>query len=71
MLQADEPEDFVIATNETHSVREFITLAFAEINKEIEWEGTGVDEVGKEKGTDIIRIKIDAKYYRPTEVVSD
>lgn len=68
MLQADKPEDFVISTNETHSVREFIQLAFAEIGKEIVWEGTGTDEVGKEKDTGIVRIKIDPKYFRPTEV---
>lgn len=68
MLQQENPEDFVISTNEAHSVREFIEAAFKEINKEIVWEGTGVNEVGKEKDTGIVRIKVNPKYYRPTEV---
>jgi len=68
MLQQEVPEDYVIATNETHSVREFILLAFKEINMELVWEGSGDNEVAREKSTGIIRIKIDPKYYRPTEV---
>lgn len=68
MLQQENPEDYVIATNEVHSVREFIEASFKEINREIVWEGSGVNEVGKEKDTGIVRIKIDSKYYRPTEV---
>lgn len=68
MLQNDKPQDFVIATNEAHSVREFVEAAFREINKEIVWEGKGDNEVGKEKDTGIVRIKVDPKFYRPTEV---
>ncbi|CAF0762728.1 unnamed protein product [Didymodactylos carnosus] len=68
MLQHDTPEDFVIATGETHSVREFVEAAFQEIGKDIVWEGEGVNEIGKEKGTDIVRVKVNPKYYRPTEV---
>ncbi|KAJ9575823.1 hypothetical protein L9F63_007281, partial [Diploptera punctata] len=68
MLQQDEPEDFVIATGETHSVREFVETAFKYIGKEIVWEGKGESEVGKEKGTGIVRVKINPKYFRPTEV---
>lgn len=68
MLQQDTPEDFVIATGETHSVREFVEVAFQEIGKEIVWEGEGIDEIGKEKDTGIVRVKINAKYFRPTEV---
>jgi GDPmannose 4,6-dehydratase len=68
MLQQDNPEDYVLATNEVHSVREFVEASFREINREIVWEGTGSDEVGKEKETGIVRIKINPKYYRPTEV---
>ncbi|CAF1578435.1 unnamed protein product [Adineta ricciae] len=68
MLQQDVPEDFVIATGETHSVREFVELAFKEIGKEIVWEGEGVNEVGKEKETGILRVTINEKYFRPTEV---
>ena len=70
MLQCEKPEDYVIATNEAHSVREFVEAAFREINKEIVWEGSGDNEVGKEKDTGIVRIKVDPKFYRPTEVVS-
>lgn len=68
MLQAEKPEDFVISTNEAHSVREFIEAAFKEIGKEIVWEGEGTNEVGKEKDSGIVRIKIDPKYFRPAEV---
>lgn len=68
MLQQDKPEDFVIATGKSHSVREFVEYAFKHIGKEIVWEGTGENEIGKEKGTEIIRIKVNPKYYRPTEV---
>lgn len=68
MLQLDKPEDFVVATGETHSVREFVEEAFKFIGREIEWKGTGVDEVGIEKGTDIVRVKVNPKYFRPTEV---
>lgn len=58
----------MIATGEMHSVRDFVEAAFRHVGKEIEWEGEAENEVGKEKGTDIVRIKINAKYYRPTEV---
>jgi len=68
MLQLDTPQDFVIATGEMHSVREFLTKAFAFIGQELVWEGSGDHEVGKQKGTDIIRVKVNPKYYRPTEV---
>ena len=70
MLQQDKPEDYVIATNEVHSVREFVEVSFREIGREIVWEGEGENEVGKEKDTGIIRIKVDPKFYRPAEVVS-
>lgn len=68
MLQQDEPEDFVIATGETHKVREFVEAAFAFIGKQIVWEGSGVNEVGKEADTGIVRVKVNPKYFRPTEV---
>ena len=68
MLQLDKPEDFVIATGHMHSVREFVEKSFAFIDKEIVWEGEGDTEIGKEKGTDIIRVKVNPKFYRPTEV---
>lgn len=110
-MQQEEPEDFVLATGEVHSVREFVEAAFKEvrrkfheslcytcqvqgvkcnlssashklvfinhwstsspqIGREIYWEGSGVDEVAKEKGSDAIRVTINPKYYRPAEVVS-
>uniref|UniRef100_A0A336K246 GDP-mannose 4,6-dehydratase n=2 Tax=Culicoides sonorensis TaxID=179676 RepID=A0A336K246_CULSO len=68
MLQQDKPEDFVIATGETHSVREFVEQAFKYIGTEIEWRGTGLEEVGVEKGTNIVRVRVNPKYFRPTEV---
>lgn len=68
MLQQDEPDDFVIATGETHSVREFVELAFGEVGIEIEWRGEGVDEVGVNVATGDVLIEIDPRYYRPTEV---
>lgn len=68
MLQLDEPEDFVIATGETRSVREFVEAAFKFIGRGIEWRGEGVQEVGVEKGTDKVRVKINPKFFRPTEV---
>jgi GDPmannose 4,6-dehydratase len=68
MLQLEKPEDFVIATGATHSVREFVIAAFGYIGKEIEWRGSGVNEVGVEKGSDVVRVRINPKYFRPTEV---
>ena len=68
MLQQDEPDDFVIATGETHSVREFVELAFGEVGIEIGWQGEGVDEVGVNAATGDVLIEVDPKYYRPTEV---
>ncbi len=68
MLQRDEPSDYVIATGETHSVRELVEAAFAAVGIEIAWEGAGVDEVGKCKKTGRTLVKVDPWYYRPTEV---
>lgn len=68
MLQHNEPQDFVVATGETHSVREFVEAAFAVIGRKIEWKGDGVNEIGIESGTNITRVKINPKYFRPTEV---
>lgn len=70
MLQQDEPDDYVIATNESHSVREFVEAAFAFVQKPIRWEGSGENEVGVEKSTGLIRVRVNRKYFRPTEVVS-
>ena len=68
ILQADEPDDFVIATGETHSVREFVEKAFEEINIHLIWEGSGVNETGKDAATGKILVRIDPRYFRPTEV---
>lgn len=68
MLQRDEPEDFVISTGESHSVREFVEAAFQHIGKEIVWEGSGLKEVGKEKDSGIVRVRINPRYFRPSEV---
>jgi len=68
MLQQDEPDDFVLATGMMHSVREFVEAAFRYIGKEIEWEGKGDNEQGREVSTGIVRVKVNPKFYRPTEV---
>jgi len=68
ILQQDDPDDFVCATNETHTVREFIDLTFKQLDMELEFQGEGVNEVGIEKKTGKVRVKIDPKYFRPTEV---
>jgi len=68
MLQQDEPDDYVAATGEMHSVREFIEKAFAHTGLTIEWEGTGVDEIGRARETGKTVVRMDKRYYRPTEV---
>jgi GDPmannose 4,6-dehydratase len=68
MLQRDEAEDFVIATNETHTVREFVEKAFAHAGVTIVWSGLGVNEKGVDSATGKIIVQIDPRYFRPTEV---
>ncbi|MEL6504972.1 MAG: GDP-mannose 4,6-dehydratase [Pseudomonadota bacterium] len=68
ILQQDTGDDYVLATGETHSVREFIELAFAAVNRTIRWEGQGVDEKGYDAETGDCLIEIDERYFRPTEV---
>ena len=68
MLQQSEPEDFVIATGEQHSVREFVQATAAEMGMKIEWRGSGTDEQGIDTSTGRVIVRIDAKYFRPTEV---
>jgi GDPmannose 4,6-dehydratase len=68
ILQQDKPDDYVLATGEMHSVREFIELAFAEVDRKITWRGKGVDEEGVDDRTGEVLIKIDPRYFRPTEV---
>jgi GDPmannose 4,6-dehydratase len=68
MLQRDTPEDFVLATGETHEVRTFVDAAFNELGIELRWEGEGENEKGIEKATGKVLVAVDPKYYRPTEV---
>lgn len=68
ILQQDKPQDFVISTNETHTVREFVELSFKEVGIDIEWKGTGVEEKGYNKATGKLFIDINPRYFRPAEV---
>jgi GDPmannose 4,6-dehydratase len=68
MLQHDEPEDFVIATGQMHSVKEFCTLAFAEAGIDLRWKGEGIEEKGIDKATGQVLVEVDPKYFRPAEV---
>ncbi len=68
MLQQEEADDYVIATNETRTVREFVLTAFAKAGMEIEFEGSGVDEVGKDKATGKVVVKVNKDFFRPAEV---
>lgn len=68
MLQQDKPKDYVIATNETHTVREFTELAFEEVGINLEWKGTGVNEKGIDKHTGKVLVDVNPRYFRPAEV---
>ena len=68
MLQHDQPEDFVIATGEQHSVREFTERAFAHVGIELRWQGEGVGEQGIDQATGRVLVEVDPKYFRPAEV---
>jgi GDPmannose 4,6-dehydratase len=68
MLQQDEPDDYVIATGKSFSVRTFVKLAFNEIGVEIDWRGSDLDEIGYDLNTGVPRVVVDPKYFRPTEV---
>ena len=68
IVQQPDPGDFVLATGETHSVREFVELAFSHIGRKIEWRGKGVDETGVDGASGETLVKIDSRYFRPTEV---
>lgn len=68
MLQQEKPEDYVLATGETHMVREFVELSFKEVDIDIEWKGQGVDEKGIDSKTGKLLIDVNPRYFRPTEV---
>jgi GDPmannose 4,6-dehydratase len=68
MLQQPQPDDYVLATGEAHSVREFVELAFAQIGRKIEWRGKGVQEQGRDAKSGEVLVEVDPRYFRPTEV---
>ncbi len=68
IVQQPEADDYVLATGEAHSVREFVELAFSKVGRKIEWRGKGVDEIGINSATGETLVKIDSRYFRPTEV---
>jgi GDPmannose 4,6-dehydratase len=68
ILQQDKPDDYVLATGENHSVREFVEKAFAQIGKTIVWRGSGAEEKGVERATGEVLVEVDPRYFRPTEV---
>jgi GDPmannose 4,6-dehydratase len=68
ILQQPEPDDYVLATGESHSVRDFVESAFAEIGRSIEWRGEGLDEKGLDAASGKVLVEVDPRYFRPTEV---
>jgi GDPmannose 4,6-dehydratase len=68
ILQQDKPDDYVLATGESHSVREFVEKAFAHVGRTIVWRGSGVEEKGIDRATGEVLVEIDPRYFRPTEV---
>lgn len=68
MLQQEQADDYVIATNETRTVREFVEMAFSKVGIAVEWSGAGIDEIGKDKATGKIIVKINKDFFRPAEV---
>ena len=68
MLQADKPDTYVLATNRTETVRDFVTLAFKAVDIELRWEGQGEQEQGVDADTGKVLVKVNPKFYRPAEV---
>ena len=68
MLQQDQPGDYVLATNETHTVREFVEVAFEQVGIRIRWEGTGAEEKGYDAETGKLLVDVNPEFYRPAEV---
>jgi GDPmannose 4,6-dehydratase len=68
ILQQEEPDDYVLATGESHSVREFVEEGFRRIGQRIEWRGKGLDEEGVSSESGAVLVKVDPRYFRPTEV---
>ena len=68
MLQQEMPKDYVIATGKTHTIKEFVELAFLEVGIEINWQGEGEDELGIDNSSGKVLVEIDKRYFRPSEV---
>ena len=68
MLQQDAPDDYVIATNETRTVREFVETAFSHVGITVQWQGSGVDEIGVDAATGKTIVSVNKKFFRPAEV---
>jgi GDPmannose 4,6-dehydratase len=68
IVQADDPDDWVTGTGEEHSVREFCELAFSLVGMDLEWSGSGTDEVGRDRATGAVRVVVNSRYFRPAEV---
>jgi len=68
IVQQEQPDDYVLSTGETHSIREFVELAFGHVGRRIAWRGTGVDEKGVDADSGEVVIEVDPRYFRPTEV---
>ena len=68
IVQADDPDDWVTGTGEEHSVREFCELAFSLVGMDLEWSGSGIDEVGRDRATGTVRVVVNSRYFRPAEV---
>ena len=68
MLQQDKPDDYVLATNKTYSIREFVEMAFATVDINIKWKGEGLNEVGYNEKDGAVLVRISPKYFRPAEV---
>jgi GDPmannose 4,6-dehydratase len=68
IIQADQPDDWVVGTGEEHSVREFCERAFAHVGIDLEWSGSGTDEVGRDRSTGATRVVVNSRYFRPAEV---
>lgn len=68
MLQQETPEDYVVATNETRTVREFVEKAFEKVGVTVQWSGTGVDETGRDAATGKVIVKVNKEFFRPAEV---
>ncbi|MDQ3627047.1 MAG: GDP-mannose 4,6-dehydratase, partial [Verrucomicrobiota bacterium] len=68
IVQADTPDDYVLATGQCWSVRQFVEMAFAEVNISISWSGSGIDEVGRDSQTGKVLVRIDPRHFRPADI---